>query len=247
MSQIAQLSEAEIEDRFHIVSRTAIQFLLADFARQRASFLVQFNAGKESFYSVLLAVQPDSGRLIFDCSGSPESNRRFLDSKHNVFVGQPGGIQVQFSSVQASEVNFQGGKAFAVSLPAVLVRLQRREFFRIETSQVRPLLLQASVPGGAALSLPAHDISVSGIGLGTSILPDGLSSGLVLEGCRFALPEEGRPLFFAARFRHCTELAARNGYRQWRIGLQFEHLPVADANRIQRYIIRVEHERRELS
>lgn len=247
MSQIAQLSAAEIEERFHIVSRTAIQFLLADFARQGAPFSVQFRGGKEYFFSVLLAVQPDNGRLIFDCSGSPDNNRRFLDSERNVFVGQPGGIRVQFTTGRATEVNFQGAKAFAVALPPVLLRLQRREYFRIATSVLRPLEFFASVPGGASLSLPVHDISVSGVGLTAGALPDGLVPGLALEGCRFALPEESRALFFAATLRHVTEREARNGCRQWRIGVQFKNLPATDANRIQRYIARIEHERRELA
>ncbi|MBS1160117.1 MAG: YcgR [Proteobacteria bacterium] len=247
MSQLAQLSEAEIEDRFHIRSRTAIQFLLANFARQGTPFAVQFRGGQEYFYSILLAVQPDSGRLVFDCSGSPENNRRFLDSERNAFLGQPGGMRVQFSTGRAREVNFQGAKAFAVPLPQVLLRLQRREYFRIETPQVRPLEFLAGLPGGASLNLPVHDISVSGIGLAAAALPDGAGPGLSLEGCRFALPEEGRALFFAATLRHCTEREARNGCRQWRLGLQFSNLPATDANRIQRYIARVEHERRELS
>lgn len=247
MTQLAQLSEAEIEDRFHVVSKTAIQFLLANYAKQAAPFSVQFNAGKEFFLTTLLAVQPDSGRLIFDCSGSPESNRRFVDSERNVFVARPGGIQVQFSTGPASEVHFQGAPAFVVDLPKLLLRLQRREQFRIETSLVRPLELFARLPGGASLSLPAHDISVSGIGLTASALPPGLARGVLLEGCRFALPEETRALFFAASVRHCTELEPRTGYRQWRLGLQFEHLAQSDEKRIQRYIIRIEHERRELA
>ncbi|MGE5471522.1 MAG: flagellar brake protein [Bacteroidota bacterium] len=247
MTQIAQLSETEIEERFHIVSRTAIQFFLAGFAKQSTPFSVQFEAGQEMFLSTLLAVQPDVGRLVLDCSGSPETNRRFLASPHNVFHARPGGIQVQFVTGRAVEVQFQGATAFAVALPKVLTRLQRREHFRIETPRAKPLELMARLPGGTSLNLPVHDISVSGIGLSASQLPEGVYPGVQLDGCRLALPEEGRPLFFAARLRHLTELEARAGYRQWRLGLQFESLPLSDENRIQRYIARVEHERRELA
>lgn len=245
MSQLAQLSEAEIEDRFHISGPTAIQFMLAGFVRDRDSFSVQFGGGQELFLSTLLAVLP--GRLIFDCSGSPETNRRFLESKHNIFVGRPGGIQVHFSTGPASEIDYEGAKAFAVKLPKVLVRLQRRDSFRIETPRVRPLEFFARLPGGALLTLPAHDISVGGIGLSAGSLPDGLVHGVVLANCRFSLAEESDDLFFSATLRHVTELEARSGQRQWRLGLQFNDLPVGDANRIQRYIVRVEHERRELA
>lgn len=247
MSQLAQLSEAEIEERFHITGQTAIRFMLAAFVRERESFSVQFGGGQEMFLTTLLAVDAESGRLILDCSGSAESNRRFLDSERNVFVGRPGGIQVHFSTGAASEIDFEGAKAFSVKLPALLVRLQRREYFRIETPRVRPLEFFARLPDGGLLNLPVHDVSVSGIALTAPSLPAGLEVGMLLGNSRFRLPEETHDLFFSASVRHLSELEARSGNRQWRLGLQFEKMPVSDANRIQRYIVRIEHERRELA
>lgn len=247
MSQIAQLSEAEIEERFHIAGRIPIQFMLLGFAKERDSFAVQFNAGKESFLTTLLAVEPASGRLVFDCSGSSETNRRLLGSERTVFVGRPGGIHVQFSSGPAREINYEGGKAFAVDLPKTLVRLQRREYFRIETPRVKPLQCIASRPGSAALNLSAHDISVSGIGLSVARLPEGLQLGDELPSCRCKLPDDTNELSFAASVHHMTELEARSGSRHWRIGLAFKNLPAGAENRIQRYIARIERERHELS
>lgn len=247
MSQLAQLSEAEIEERFHITGQTAIQFMLAGFVRERDSFSVQFGADHEMFLTTLLAVEPENARLIIDCSGSPETNQRFLAAERNTFVGRPHGIQVHFATGRASEIDFEGAKAFAVSIPKVVMRLQRRDFFRIETPRVKPLELFSRLPSGALLKLPAHDISVSGIGLTATALPDGLAVGSVLANCHFALPEEPSELFFSATVRHVTELEARNGLRQWRVGLQFNDLAVSAANHIQRYIVRIEHERHELA
>jgi flagellar brake protein len=247
MTQIAQLSEAEIEERFHITGRTAIQFMLIGFARERDSFSVQYNAGKELFLTTLLGVQPEKERLVFDCSGSAETNRHFLDSDHSIFVGRPGGIQVQFTTGPAVEITYEGAKAFAVALPKVLVRLQRREYFRIETPRVKPLQFFARQASGEMLNLPAHDISVSGIGVIASTLPEGLALGMEFGNCRLLLPEDAHDLFFAATVRHLTELEARSGTRHWRIGLEFKSLPISDENRIQRYIARIEHERHELS
>ena len=55
--------------------------------------------------------------------------------------------------------------AFAVPLPKFIVRLQRRDAFRIETPRIRPLEFFGRLPDGRLLKLPAHDISVAGIGL----------------------------------------------------------------------------------
>lgn len=244
MSQIAQLSEAEIEDRFHIVGARPVAFLLTGFAKEGEQFSVQF--GDDLFLTTILAAQAEKGRLIVDCSGSSEINRRFLASQRSVFIGRPAGIHVQFATGPATEILFGGAQAFQLQLPKYVVRLQRRESFRIETPRAHPLLFHGRLPGGTLLSQPAHDISVAGIGLAGTNLPDGLFAGLQLPNCHFSLPEDDKELFFGATLRHLTEQPSRAGFRQWRLGLQFDDLAPAAQNRIQRYIDRLERERREL-
>ncbi|RIX44626.1 MAG: flagellar brake protein [Rhodocyclales bacterium GT-UBC] len=246
MTQIAQLSEAEIEERFHVAGKTAIQFTLAGYARARESFSVHFNLGQDMYLTTLLAVQADKERLIFDCSGSAETNRRFLGSAHCQFVGHPGGIPVQFSCGPASDITYEGSKAFAVALPDKLVRLQRREHFRVETPRLKPLMFFGRLPSGELLKLPSHDISVSGIGLNADSLPESLAVEQVLKNCHFMLPGEAQELFLEATVRRIQERETRTGSRFWQVGLEFNHLSSGDENRIQRYIDRLERERREL-
>jgi c-di-GMP-binding flagellar brake protein YcgR len=246
VSQIAQLSEAEIEERFHVKGTLPIAFMLTGFARERDSFSVQFGSGQAMFLTTLLSVEPHSGVLIFDCSGSDDTNRQFLASQRNIFIGRPGGIHVQFVTGPAREIKFEGGKAFSVALPKYLVRLQRREFFRIETPHVRPLQFFGRKPEGGLLNLPVHDISVSGLGLTSGSDPVDLEIGMALENCRLALPEDEHDLFFRATVRHITPRESRAGIQQWRIGLHLEGLPGNAETRIQRYIARIERERHEL-
>lgn len=246
MSQIAQLSEAEIEDRFHVTGSRPIAFMLAGFAKERDSFSVQFGEG-QIFLTTLLAVDADKGSLIFDCSGSADVNRRLLAAERGVFVGRPGGIHVQFAAGPVREVRFEGDKAFAVPLPKFIVRLQRRDAFRIETPRIRPLEFFGRLPDGRLLKLPAHDISVAGIGLTATELPADLTLGQVLDSCHFHLPDDSREMYFRAAVSHVTELEARSGNRQWRLGLHFLELQAGEENRIQRYITHVERERHELS
>lgn len=112
---------------------------------------------------------------------------------------------------------------------------------------MRPLQFYGRLPGGSLLNQPAHDISVTGIGLSASMLPDGLVVGQGLVNCHFALPEDEQDLFFTATIRHLTEQESRAGVRHWRIGLNFDDLPMSAQNRIQRYIDKVERERHELA
>lgn len=245
MTLIAQLSEVEIGERFHVKGTRPVAFMLAGFAKERDQFSVQFEG--QTFLSTLLGVDLKKGRLILDCSGSNELNLRFRNATRATFVGRPNGIHVQFSTGAPQEIDYQGAKAFSVALPKFLVRLQRRESFRIETPRIRPLELYGYLPDGKLIKLPSHDISVAGIGVTTPELPVGLAVGIVLNNCHLQLSEEGKDLFFSATVVHMTELESRLGTRHWRIGLSFVALPIGDEARIQRYIVHVERERHELS
>lgn len=141
MSQLAQLSEAEIEARFHITGRRAVAFTLAAMARDGERFSLHF--GDELFLTTLLAADPERATLTFDSSGAEALNRRLLAAGHGVFVGRPEGVHVQFAGQRIRAATFAGRPAFVADLPGYIVRLQRRESFRIETPR-------AGLPAGAA-------------------------------------------------------------------------------------------------
>ncbi|AXS80697.1 flagellar brake protein [Dechloromonas sp. HYN0024] len=246
MSQLAQLSEAEIEERFHITGSRPVAFLLAGYVRTSDQFSVSFGDGEEMMLTTLLAVQPERNLFVFDCSGSDDINRRFQQGNRHVFAGRPGGIHVQFATGRAAETILGGGKAFSAALPDHIVRLQRRDAFRIETPIGRPLQFFGRLLDGRLVNLQAHDISVAGMGMTATNLPEGLVVGARLEGCHFALPDDAHELFFSATVCHVTPMVGRTGLQQWRIGLHFENMPAVEENRIQRYIARIERERHEL-
>ena len=245
MSQIAQLSQAEIEERFYISGQRTVAFTLAGYAREAVPFSVLF--GDELFVTTLLAASAESKQLVFDCSGAESLNRLLLAAEHCSFSGRPGGIQVQFAAGRVSEVRYEGGRAFAVGLPDHLVRVQRRDSFRIATPRANPLRFFGRTPAGAAVDLPAFDISVTGIGLLAASDPQALVPGMLLERCHFHLPDDKHEMFFAAMVQHVTEREVKSGAHQWRIGLRFVDLPAGEEARIQRYIARLERERHELS
>ena len=49
MTQLSQLSEAEIEARFHITGARPVGFLLAGYAKESVQFSIQFGAGADLF------------------------------------------------------------------------------------------------------------------------------------------------------------------------------------------------------
>lgn len=249
MTQIALLSPSEIDDdRFRVSGTRSVQFMLNGFIKERDQFTVYFGPrSNDLFLSTLLEVDGDDERLIFDISGSAEINQRIQSADRLTFAGRPSGIRVQFQTTSPSTVVYQGGKAFAVALPKYIVRVQRREYFRVHTPRSRPLQFSFKLPDGTPQSLPIYDLSVAGIGVNAPSVPPGLDvPGLKLGRARFSLPDDPREFNVEIVLRRVAEIESRSGLRQFRIGLQFVGLSFGDESRIQRYIDRLERERREL-
>lgn len=242
MSHTMHHSGDEAEERFHITGSRAIAFTLAGYVRDGEQFTVLF--GDNLFVTTLLDVDTDDHQLIFDFGGAETLNKALLRADRCRLAARPGGIHVHFDVGRVSEIKYQGRPAFVVPLPKTIVRLQRRESFRIATPLLNPLRFFVSRSDGKEMELPAFDISVTGIGLLASAEPE-LLSGQLLERCRFRLPDESQDLQVAARVQHITSFESRAGDRQWRIGVHFLNLSTALENRLQRYIARLERERSE--
>ena len=202
------------------------------------------NKGKTFILTRLLEVDTNDRTLIFDWGSDDETNQQLMASERNVFVCSPDGVKTQFITGQVHEVKYEGKPAFEVSLPEQVIKLQRREFFRIRTPVGHPLLCIIKDYPGAPLELPVFDISLGGLALW---LPDltapGFDIGQQYYDCSLELKPFGM-LRSTLEVRHRLPVQLRNGQDAVRVGCSFLHLPTSMENMIQRYVGQLERERR---
>lgn len=106
---------------------------------------MQFGDGSQDFLATtLLDVNPEFEELVFDCGSDPVANGRLQRAESLEFVTALEQIRIQFSTHAAEPTIHERLPALRVRLPESIVRLQRREYFRVVTPVVKPLL--ASVP-----------------------------------------------------------------------------------------------------
>ncbi|TXI74209.1 MAG: flagellar brake protein, partial [Dokdonella sp.] len=101
-------------------------------------------------------------------------------------------------------------------------------------------------PDGSALVIEASlvDISAGGIGLMASpTLAALLPRGTVLTDCKMTVPDEGL-LVADLCVRNRFDVTTRGGSRYVRVGCEFMALPGTRMSMVQRYITRVERERK---
>lgn len=231
-------------DEFTTSYRREIIFYLRQLIEHGERISVVFNEGRETFLTVLLDVDEDHDTLIFDYGGSDRANRIFLNSERSFFVCAPHGIRHQFLTGRAWETMFQGRRAFATTLPAKFVRLQRRQFFRLVLPMSRRLPCSFRTGSeGQRTQAVVLDIGLGGVGMEVpvTLLPS-FTAGQILTKATIDLPDYGS-LWTDLEVRYAT--AVQRGNKEvGRIGCRFVGLLPAQEHLLQKFIIHVQREER---
>jgi c-di-GMP-binding flagellar brake protein YcgR len=131
---------------------------------------------------------------------------------------------------------------FKVRIPREMLRLQRREYYRLVTSVINPVKCMINTSAGL-IETVVVDISIGGVGVLAYREEGVLKAGEVYQGCRITLPGTGE-FALSLSVRTTFDITLKNGRLTHRAGCQFIDLPASVETAIQRYIIRVERERR---
>ncbi len=233
----------EDESRYQIHSRVAIGFILRSAMQAGEMVSAHFNEGRDSFVTALLAVDPATGVCVVDASTDDALNTRMCNSSRISFVSRQDKIKIRWEVPRARMASFEERPAIKVPMPDSLLKFQRREFFRAETPVMRPVRCALPLPEKRRLDVNLFDISLGGVGL--TGFPDSfvVDVGQELKGCTITLPEVG-VLSVTLQVRNVTETVLRDGRVTRRVGCMFIGLAAGADTIIQRYIIRLERERR---
>jgi c-di-GMP-binding flagellar brake protein YcgR len=213
---------------------------------QHASLITMiFHEGLDMVLTSLLRYG-DNG-LIFEYGASSEMNRKVLQADKVFCDAQLEKVKIQFILHGVNHVEVDGRPAFHAALPDRILRLQRREHYRLATPVARPLICNIPFPSidGSIVPVTTHvaDISGGGVCLAGLPLELPLETDMELPGCCIELPEVGS-VSVILRLRSVTETANRGGTRAKRAGCEFVDMSGQMAKLIQRYIMKVERERK---
>jgi c-di-GMP-binding flagellar brake protein YcgR len=230
--------------RYEIHSRLEIVSLLHSIALARVAVSVYFNQGAEFIVTNLLAVNPEFEELILDLGADEETNDRLLRAERMTVVAFLDHIRLQFQSQRVERTVHDRLPALRMRLPDVLMRLQRRNDYRIRTSLAKPITASFSDPARPErrLSLRILNLSCGGVALIAGAGEPELAPGAVLENCRIDLPEVGvLTTTLAVQDAGVHREGVRMNLRRY--GCRFVNLPPGMPSAIQRYITKLERER----
>lgn len=234
--------DANDDDRYGLHGQMEIRALLHDLLHARQAISVEYGERRESLLTTLLSVGREG--FVFDFGVDPASSDRLLAEKRLRFSCRPDGILVRFDATAPQRVAWENGVACWVPLPQRIVRLQRREYFRVNTPIAKPIGVTVNTPGGE-LAMYLHDLSVGGAGLSLPGTPPPLSVSDRWPGVKIRL-DRGDPIKIDLAIRHVTPIAVGNAKPMTRIGVSFPEISRQHEAALQRWIILIEQERRKL-
>ena len=237
--------ETDEYSRYMLRTPAEVLMVLRSLCERVAQITVFFNEGQDMLLTTLATVAND--HLVLDYGPSGEMNTKALAAEKHFCVTMLDKVRIQFILRDFRQVEHEGRPAFLCALPDELLRLQRREYYRLLTPIVRPLICTVPIPlaDGSLHLHEAHVFDISGGGMGISAPPEGVpfAQDMKFANCRVDLPEVGI-ITGTLRIRSLFGVTLRSGATARRAGCEFIDLPGPMMTLIQRYIIKVERERK---
>lgn len=245
IAQPPAILEGSEYDQYMLRTPAEILLVLRSLYDHVALITAFFNEGSDMLMTTLAVVAND--HLILDFGPSGEMNRKALVAEKHFCVTTLEKVRVQFILRGFTQVVQDGRPAFRCALPTEVLRLQRREYYRLITPIARPLKCMVTIPlpDGGLHGHEAHVFDISGGGLGISAPAEAIPFDIdsVFPDCHVELPEVGS-VTGTLKVKSLFEITLRSGARVRRAGCEFVKLSGPMMTLIQRYIIKVERERK---
>lgn len=240
------LSAAQDLSQYMIHSRVEMIGVLRDIITRRALVSITYGFGNESIVSALLSVNPEFEEVVLDFGADASANQRLLSAKSLTVTTYVEHVKIQFSVQRAETTMFEARPAIRVRLPQSLMRLQRREHYRISTPLANPLkcvLPELLDRNGKMVEFRVADISCGGLAMVANANQIHVDLGQKFDACEIELPGIGN-VTTGLIIRSITEIPDSTLMRGRRCGCQFVNIAGTMATLIQRYINSLERERR---
>lgn len=230
-------------DNYTIHSRMEIVFILRAIQHKNELVTAYFNQGRDFLLTSIIDVDPDADTITLDYGANELLNKSIQESDRIILATTQDKVKVQFVTGHLQEIAYQGRPAFRAKLPESLLKLQRREYYRLATPVSTPIKCSFELPDKKNIEIVIADISLGGIAVVHYQEKIQLEIGRLFDTCRIILPDVGN-VTTGIEVRDEQEIMMKNGAVNHRAGCMFINLHPSQQAMIQRYIIKLERERR---
>lgn len=225
---------------FLIHSKIEIQNILQTISERNTRCALYYDGRRNFFLTMVLAVSEEG--IWIDPASRSADNRHLLDSDEIVFVSTHNSTKVQFVATAPWQVAYESGNAIFLPLPQQLLRLQRRDFYRLDSLPQRPLrcvLNPSQNERHIKHEAKIADISVGGLSLVCQEKDFELRPGNIYPDCEIDLPEVGT-LKATLQVKNIFDVTSRAGKVNRRAGCVFVKPDREITLPLQRYVAQMQ-------
>jgi flagellar brake protein len=233
-------------ERYTLRSRTEILFQLRAIKKHKLLVNLDLTGSRQIVVTSVLAVDEVNNTLILDSARGDALNHELMSGKGAEFITQLDGITISFATGPVTLCAFEKLPALRMGIPKSLIRLQRREHFRVALPIAHPVkCIVPSTWAGDADPITTHivDISGGGVAIAESGGLLGTETGRILADCQLLLPATDA-IVTSLEVRNSAQIRLQNGAFQTRLGCKFIEMPNDMAATLQRFVMDTERARR---
>ncbi|MBK4736359.1 flagellar brake protein [Noviherbaspirillum pedocola] len=222
---------------YQIHGRREIIALLRRLIEQRQLVRMIFSEGGEAIATTVLAANEDG--VIIDTVRDAAQVDRILKSRSVSFDTTLDRIRIAFFAAKLQTASWEGTPALSMTLPDSMIRLQRRENYRVLTPRCTIQMPAEGNDDARRLAFPVQNLSAGGVALIDDKLKINATRGHQYEECELQLP--GTQSFHASlRVMNSQDITLYDGRVARRIGCEFVNLGGATLALVQRYVSKVQ-------
>lgn len=238
ISPISLLNDDGHFSQYVVEQHNEIVYIFRSLIEKGDLVSASFDHGKSVMLTVIVGVDPIRELAFLDVGSIEAQNQKILQSEKIIFVTSHDKVKIQFATDKIEKTIFDGRDAFKIKLPDSLIRLQRREYYRLHLPGFSPL--KCAIPMNDSFTMTeVVDISLGGIKITLPPTETPFEPGTILAGCTMELPEIGS---INADLKICNiaEFTLKSGLKNHRAGCSFINLSQKMQSMIQRFLIQVE-------
>lgn len=243
MSSVENLISDPENEEFLVHSRSSIASILRNLMRENRTISAYLSTSDDMVATTILHVDADKNMVIVEPARDPKLNHIFSDTRNVLFDLKHNNVILQFLAAQTQPARFNGRSAVFLELPDKLLRLQRREFYRVAATVGENVTCVLKDKDNTTYTIEVEDLSLGGVG--ASIPINSLPADMKLKplniyrNCSLRVPGIGN-LQLDLQVRNCYEKTLASGKRIVRLGLSYVDLPSDKETLLQKYINRLQ-------
>ena len=243
-----QNSAAAGNEQYRVHSDVEIFYILRAMMRSDAMATCYFGHDDSFILTTIIDIDAEEGEMVLDYGADEASNQQALKANKLNVVALVDQVKIQFNCQGIEKTQHEGRNAFRTRIPESLLRIQKREYYRIATPTISPLkciipLPEGSVPDTVEVNL--QDISCGGIAVVDPSARVNFEKGNIYRNCVLALPGVGTAKV-NLQVQMVSEISQRNGLKCQRAGCEFADTQESMIAMVQRYITKLELDRKRM-